>query len=114
VPSDTRERAEHIETFATTMPSLLALADRLKAHGVNQVVIEATGVYRNAVWAILEDRLSCTLVNARRVKQVAGSLRVAPPRMRRLREAGVQAPGGFDGDRCFAVRSDAVARRPVA
>jgi transposase len=72
VPSDTRERSEHVETFATTVPSLLALADWLESHGVNQVAMEATGVYWKPVWAILEDRFSCTLVNARHVKQVPG------------------------------------------
>ena len=39
------ERAEHIGTFSTTVPSLLALADWLEAHGVTQVAMEATGVY---------------------------------------------------------------------
>jgi transposase len=72
VPSDSGERAEHVETFATTVPSLLALADWLEAHDVTQVAMEATGVYWKPVWAILEDRFSCTLVNARHVKQVPG------------------------------------------
>ena len=34
--------------------------------------MEATGVYWKPVWAILEDRFACILVNARHVKQVPG------------------------------------------
>jgi transposase len=72
VPADAGERQEHVETFATTVASLLALGDWLEAHGVTQVAMEATGVYWKPVWAILEDRFSCKLVNARHVKQVPG------------------------------------------
>jgi transposase len=72
VPTDAGERAEDVQTFATTVSSLLALADWLEAHGVTQVAMEATGVYWKPVWAILEDRFSCILVNARHVKQVPG------------------------------------------
>ena len=72
VPADAGERAEEVQTFRTTVPSLLALADWLEAHGVTQVAMEATGVYWKPVWAILEDRFSCILVNARHVKQVPG------------------------------------------
>jgi transposase len=34
--------------------------------------MEATGVYWKPVWAVLEDRFSCLLVNARHVKRVPG------------------------------------------
>ena len=51
---------------------LLALRDWLKAHGVTQVAMEATGVYWKPLWAILEDEFECVLVNARHVKQVPG------------------------------------------
>ena len=51
---------------------LLTLADWLEAHGVTQVAMEATGVYWKPVWAVLEDRFACMLVNARHVKQVPG------------------------------------------
>jgi transposase len=50
---------------------LLTLADWLDAHAVTQVAMEATGVYWKPVWAVLEDRFACMLVNARHVKQVA-------------------------------------------
>jgi transposase len=72
VPDQDGERVEHVATFATTVPALLALADWLEAHEVTEVAMEATGVYWKPVWAILEDRFSCTLVNARHVKQVPG------------------------------------------
>lgn len=72
VPGAAGRREEHTETFATTVPALLALADWLQAHAVTHVAMEATGVYWKPVWAILEDRFDCLLVNARHVKQVPG------------------------------------------
>ena len=54
------------------MQGLLALRDWLKAHGVTQVAMEASGVYWKPPWAILEDEFECVLVNARHVKQVPG------------------------------------------
>jgi transposase len=45
IPADGGERGEEVQTFRTTVPSLLALADWLEAHGVTQVAMEATGVY---------------------------------------------------------------------
>jgi transposase len=72
VPSAGGGRDEHVEQFATTVQGLLTLADWLEAHGVTQVAMEATGVYWKPVWAVLEDRFACMLVNARHVKQVPG------------------------------------------
>jgi transposase len=71
-PGGSGQREEHVHTFATTVPGLLVMADWLAAHGVGQVAMEATGVYWKPVWAILEDRFECLLVNARHVKQVPG------------------------------------------
>jgi transposase len=51
---------------------LLALRDWLRAHGVTQVALEASGVYWKPPRAILEDEVDCLLVNARHVKQVPG------------------------------------------
>ena len=53
-----RDLTEHVAEFQTTVHGLLALGDWLKALGVKQVVMEATGVYWKPVWAILEDRSS--------------------------------------------------------
>jgi transposase len=72
VPAAGGARDEHVEQFATTVHGLLTLADWLEAHGVTQVAMEATGVYWKPVWAVLEDRFACMLVNARHVKQVPG------------------------------------------
>ena len=72
VPAAGGGRDEHVEQFPTTVQGLLTLADWLEAHGVTQVAMEATGVYWKPVWAVLEDRFACMLVNARHVKQVPG------------------------------------------
>jgi transposase len=71
VPDQRGRREQHIGEFATTVRGLLALRDWLAELGVTQVVMEATGVYWKAPWAILEDEFDCMLVNARHVKQVA-------------------------------------------
>jgi transposase len=65
-------REQHIAEFPTTVNGLLELRDWLAGHGVTQVVMEATGVYWKAPWAIVEDEFDCLLVNARHVKQVPG------------------------------------------
>jgi transposase len=65
-------REQHIAEFPTTVNGLLELRDWLAGHGVTQLVMEATGVYWKAPWAILEDEFDCLLVNARHVKQVPG------------------------------------------
>ena len=72
VPDRHGRRQQHISEFATTVRGLLALRDWLAELGVTQVVMEATGVYWKAPWAILEDEFDCMLVNARHVKQVPG------------------------------------------
>jgi transposase len=87
-------RFEEVETFATTVSGLLVLADWLEAHGVEQVAMEATGVYWKPVWAVLEDRFHCLLVNAAHVKQVPGrKTDVADAQwLCRLLEAGLLRP----------------------
>src|SRR5688500_12350247 len=72
VPGGRGRREQHVAEFPTTVRGLLALRDWLASHGVSQVVMEATGVYWKAPWAILEDEFECMLVNARHVKQVPG------------------------------------------
>ena len=71
VPDQAGQRAVHLAQFATTVQGLLALADWLKAFGVTHVAMEATGVYWQPVWHVLEDAFELTLCNARHVKQVA-------------------------------------------
>jgi transposase len=72
LPGEGRRRVEHVAEFQTTVRGLLALRDWLEAHRVERVAMEATGVYWKPVWAVLEDRFDCLLVNARHVKQVPG------------------------------------------
>jgi transposase len=48
------------------------LRDWLSAFGVTHVAMEATGVYWQPVWHVLEDDFELTLCNARHVKQVPG------------------------------------------
>ena len=63
--------AKQLAEFSTTVAGLVALHDWLEAHRVREVAMEATGVFWKPVWAVLEDRFACILVNARHVKQVA-------------------------------------------
>jgi transposase len=65
-------RQPHLAEFATTVQGLMALRDWLAAHQVTQVAMEATGVYWQPVWHVLEDAFELTLCNARHVKQVPG------------------------------------------
>jgi len=72
VPGEQGERVEQVEQFATTVGGLLVLSDWLKAHGVTDVVMEATGDYWKPIWHLLEAEFALMLVNARDVKQVPG------------------------------------------
>ena len=72
VPAAAGGREQHVAEFATTVRGLLGLRDWLAAHRVQQVTMEATGVFWKPVWAILEDDFPLLLVNARHVKQVPG------------------------------------------
>jgi transposase len=71
-PGEGRTRVERVAEFQTTVQGLLTLRDRLEAHEVEQVAMDATGVYWKPVWTVLEDRFGCLLVNARHVTQVPG------------------------------------------
>lgn len=57
VPAARGRREQHSAEFPTTVRGLLALRDWLASLGVTQVVMEATGVYWKAPWAILERRV---------------------------------------------------------
>ncbi len=72
VPDGTGRREVHLAEFSTTVAGLLALADWLKAFAVTHVAMEATGVYWQPVWHILEEDFELMLVNARHVKNVPG------------------------------------------
>jgi len=72
VPDEAGVHQPHLAEFSTTVAGLLALRDWLAAHRVTHVAMEATGVYWQPVWHILEDDFELTLCNARHVKQVPG------------------------------------------
>ena len=59
LPDGRGGQAQEVRTFQTFTSGLEALADWLTAEGVVQVVMEATGVYWKAQWAILEDEFDC-------------------------------------------------------
>lgn len=87
-------REEHLAEFPTTVRGLMGLRDWLEAHGVTQVAMEATGVYWQPVWHVLEDACELSLVNARHVKQVPGRKTDVSDAawLARLMEAGLLRP----------------------
>jgi transposase len=75
VPSETRpgRRRQEVTEWDTMTGDLLALADHLEDHGVELVVMEATGDYWRSPFYVLEAAgLRCWLVNARHVKNLPG------------------------------------------
>src|SRR6516225_853469 len=63
---------QEVRSFATTTSGLLGLADWLDRCGVEQVAMEATGVYSKPVWHVLEGHFQLILANAAHVKNVPG------------------------------------------
>jgi transposase len=72
VPGPSGKRIQHLKTFGTTLADLLALRDWLEAHEVTHVAMESTGVYWKPVYYVLEERVTCLLVNAAHLKRVPG------------------------------------------
>jgi transposase len=72
VPGEGGERAQDVRTFGTTAADLVTLRDWLEAHQVTQVAMESTGVYWKPVFYVLEEALTCLLVNATHVQKVPG------------------------------------------
>lgn len=70
--SDNGAPTQEVRTFATTTSGLLALADWLDRCGIEQVAMEATGVYWKPVWHVLEGHFQLILANAAHVKNVPG------------------------------------------
>src|SRR6266511_1098878 len=67
-----RRRAQQTRTFATTIAQLEQLADWLEGFGVTLVGMEATGVDWKPVFAVLERRFECWLINAEHLHNVPG------------------------------------------
>ena len=73
-PAGGRRRLQEVSTHSTMTRSLSELANRLVEMRVERVVMEATSSYWKPVFYLLEaDGLSMQLVNARDVKNVAGT-----------------------------------------
>jgi transposase len=71
VPPDRDD--EPVREFASFTADLGALADWLKACGIDTVAMESTGVYWIPVFELLESRgFTVMLINARHVKNVSG------------------------------------------
>ena len=68
-----RGRTSELRTFVTFTSGLEELANWLNAHGVVEVVMEATGQYWKPIWYLLEERgFDLKLVNAKHVRMVPG------------------------------------------
>jgi len=78
---------QEVRTFTTTTSGLLALADWVDSFGVEQVGMEATGVYWKPVWHVLEGHFELVLANAAHVKNVPGrrlaALQILDPQFNR-------------------------------
>ncbi len=69
---DGKQTRKEIRTYRTMTDDLLAMADWLEAQGVSQIAMEATGVYWQPIWNLLEDRFTLLLANAAHIKAVPG------------------------------------------
>ena len=65
-------RRQEVRTYATVTRALLELRDWLVCQGVTLVVMEATSAYWKPPFYLLEDDITCQVVNARDVKNVPG------------------------------------------
>src|SRR5947209_20488571 len=85
------KRHKTVRRFGTATAQIQELADWLDGFGVQQVAMEATGVYWKPIWNLLEDRFELLLVNAQHIKNVRG------------RKTDIEDCEwtGFCGQRCF-------------
>jgi transposase len=67
-----RQRERQTRRFGTTVAQLEALGDWLAGFGVTLVGMEATGIYWQPVFGVLEPRLECWLLNAQHLHNVPG------------------------------------------
>jgi transposase len=67
-----RRRSQETRTFRATLHGLRGLRDWLGERGVTLVGMEATGVYWKPVFAVLEERFECWLLNAQHLRNVPG------------------------------------------
>ncbi len=67
-----RKVKRHVETFGTSTSELLRLSTWLQKHRCTHVLMEATGVYWEPLWHVLEGTLEVVVANAAHVKAVPG------------------------------------------
>jgi len=72
VPGSTGQPTKQIRTFGTMTADLEALAAWLRDQAVTHVAMEATGVYWQPLYNVLEDEFTLLLANARHIKMVPG------------------------------------------
>jgi transposase len=72
VSADAGPARKEVRTFGTTTDEVVALADWLAGLGVTRVALEATGVYWQPIWNLLEDRFELLLVNPQHIRAVPG------------------------------------------
>lgn len=72
LPDVAGTRVQHVRTFGTMTADLLTLRDWLTAQGVTQVAMESTGVYWKPIYYVLEEAVTCLLVNAAHMRNVPG------------------------------------------
>jgi transposase len=65
-------RVQETRTYATTQRGLAGLGDWLAVWQVELVAMEATGIYWKPVFAALEERFVCWLLNAQHMHNVPG------------------------------------------
>jgi transposase len=72
LPGVAGARRQLVEVFGTMAADLLAVRDWLHAHEVTHVAMESSGVYWKPVYYVLEEQVTCLLVNAQQVSKVPG------------------------------------------
>ncbi len=72
VPSPAGRPRKEIRTFGTMTADLLQLSDWLTSESVTHVAMEATGVYWQPVWNVLEGSFTLLLAKARHIQAVPG------------------------------------------
>ncbi len=66
------QRSKEIRTFGTVTQELLLLSDWLREGGCTHVAMEATGVYWQPIYRVLEGEFVLLVVNAQHIKAVPG------------------------------------------
>ena len=72
VPGRDGQPVKETRTFGTMTEDLAALAGWLAGLGVTHVAMESTGVYWKPVFNLLDGRFAILVVNAERIKAIAG------------------------------------------